>query len=162
MYRTFFPLLLLSALLTNSTLAQIDGQDVRASDTERLRALLSSRSVELTTKEGAVLKGRAESIEPSLMRLHVLRCSPPCPGTPELRSIPWDKVDSVQFTVGSGPWRFATPVLLGLLGLATAGFLVEEDGQRSWSLPIFTVAGGTAGFLIGRELDQKSQVVRIR
>jgi hypothetical protein len=61
----------------------------------------------------------------------------------------------MKFTTRSGPWRILTPVLVGALGLATAGFLVEEDGQRTWSLPIFTLSGVGAGFLLAESWTRR-------
>ena len=92
---------------------------VGASETERLRELLSGERIDAFFADGSYLEGRVKEIQDSLLTVDIKKSTGPSPVPRGLQDIPMDRISTVQFTRYKGVKRalLGTAFFLGGLGL---------------------------------------------
>ncbi len=131
---------------------------VSPADQDRLRALLEGSQISALLRDGTSVAGKVKSVEASTLRLLP---KTPGPASPVIE-VPVQSLSEIYLTERRGKWRVGMPILLSALGLAMAGFFVEEDSRNTWSLYALPLAGGVTGYLVGSRMDRRQVRVLIR
>ena len=151
----------LSACLLAS--GSVEAQDrvlsVEATETERLRNLLSGQRIDASLADGTYLKGRVQEVRQGLLRLDIQKST--ASAIPRgIQGIPIDRISTVQFTryeSNRNRVRYASILALGGIFLAAA---VDAGGSTVASSGI--LAGmGTLGYLWGRTKDKQNFTVNL-
>ena len=139
---------------------------VRASETERLRDLLSGKRIDASFADGTHLRGRVKEIQDGLLTVDIKNSTGSNPVVRGLQDISTDRISTVQFTRHKGKKRllFTTLFFGGGFGLALGAVTELEDqpsratatGIGVWS------AMTTLGYLWGRKKDKKSVTLVIQ
>ena len=92
---------------------------VRASETERLRDLLSGKRIDASFADGNHLRGRVKEVQAGLLRVNIKKTSDPNSLPRGLQDIPTDRISTVKFTryQGDERTRLATWFALGAIPL---------------------------------------------
>ena len=141
---------------------------VSASETERLRDLLSGKRIDASFVDGAHLRGRVKEIQDGLLVVDINESSGPNPAPRGLQDIPTDRISTVQFTRYQGNKRalLGTVFSLGGLGLgAGAQTMVNENEVTATSAAawIGVWSGMTVfGYLWGRKKDKQNVTLEIQ
>lgn len=156
-----FVVFLLSVCLLGS--GSVEAQDrvlsVEASETERLRNLLSGQRIEASLSDGAYLRGLVQDVQQGLLRLDIengRRSAEPR----LIHGIPLVRISTVQFTryeSNRNRVRYASIFAIGGIFLTAA---VDAGGSMAASSGI--LAGmGTLGYFWGRTKDKQNITVQI-
>ena len=139
---------------------------VSASQTERLRDLLSGKRIDASFADGTHLGGRVNEIQDGLLVVDVKKSTGPSPVPLGLQDIPTDRISTVQFTRYQGYKRvlLGTVFFLGGLGLGLGVVTEWEDqGDKAMAAAIGVWSGMTAlGYLWGRKKDKKNVTLVIQ
>ena len=141
---------------------------VRASETERLRDLLSGKRIDASFADGNRLRGRVKEVQDGLLRVNIQKTSDPNSLPRGLQDLPTDRISTVQFTRYQGNKRLllGTAFSLGGLGLgAGAQTMVNENEVTATSAAawIGVWSGMTVlGYLWGRKKDKKNVTLTIQ
>ena len=140
---------------------------VRASETERLRDLLSGKRINASFLDGNRLRGRVKEVQAGLLRVNIKKTSDPNSLPRGLQDIPTDRISTVQFTRYEGNKRalFGTGFSLGGVGLG-GGVATATRGDRSGgaylTVVIIAIGIGTLGYLWGKKKDRKNVTLVIQ
>ncbi len=139
---------------------------VRASETERLRDLLSGKRIDASFADGTHLGGRVKEIQEGLLRVDIKNSTGSNPVVRGLQDISTDRISTVQFTRHKGKKRllFTTLFFGGGYGLAV-GIIEGREGYSGGTTvaAIGVWSGMTAlGYLWGRKKDKKNVTVVIQ
>ena len=141
---------------------------VRASETERLRDLLSGKRIDASFADGNRLRGRVKEVQDGLLTVDIKKTSDPNSLPRGLQDLPTDRISIVQFTRYQGNKRLllGTAFSLGGLGLgAGAQTMVNENEVTATSAAawIGVWSGMTVlGYLWGRKKDKKNVTLVIQ
>ena len=125
---------------------------VRASETERLRDLLSGKRIDASFADGNRLRGRVKEVQDGLLRVNIQKTSDPNSLPRGLQDLPTDRISTVQFTRYQGNKRLllGTAFSLGGLGLG-GGVATATRGDRSGgaylTVVIIAIGVGALGYL---------------
>ena len=140
---------------------------VRASETERLRDLLSGKRIDASFADGNRLRGRVKEVQDGLLTVDIKKTSDPNSVPRGLQDLPTDRISTVQFTRYQGNKR----VLLGTLGTLGGvglggGVATATRGDRSGgaylTVVIIAIGVGALGYLWGKKKDKKNVTLVIQ
>ena len=139
---------------------------VSASETERLRDLLSGKRIDASFADGTHLGGRVAELQDGLLVVDVKKSTGPSPVPLGLQDISTDRISTVQFTRHKGKKRllFTTLFFGGGYGLAV-GIIEGREGYSGGTTvaAIGVWSGMTAlGYLWGRKKDKKNVTLVIQ
>ena len=133
MWRRVIVLPLCVCLLAAGSAQAAENQvlSVRASETERLRDLLSGKRINASFLDGNRLQSRVKEVQAGLLRVNIKKTSDPNSLPRGLQDIPTDRISTVQFTRYEGNKRalFGTVFSLGGVGLG-GGVATATRGDR--------------------------------
>ena len=139
---------------------------VRASETERLRDLLSGKRINASFADGNRLQGRVKEVQAGLLTVDIKKTSDPNSLPRGLQDIPTDRISTVQFTRYKGYKRVLLGVgfFLGGYGLAVG---IIEGREGSSGVRTATAIGGWSamtalGYLWGKKKDKKNVTLVIQ
>ena len=137
---------------------------IRASETERLRDLLSGKRIDASFADGNRLRGRVKEIQDGLLVVDIDKSSGPNPAPRGLQDIPTNRISTVQFTRYEGNKRFLYAALFFLGGGVLAVPLnIDSPTTASAAGAIGIWSGSTAlGYLRGKKKDKKNVTLTIQ
>ena len=137
---------------------------VRASETERLRDLLSGKRIDASFADGNRLRGRVKEVQDGLLTVDIKKTSDPNLLPRGLQDIPTDRISTVQFTRYEGNKRFLYAALFFLGGVVLAVPLnIDSPTTASAAGAIGIWSGSTAlGYLRGKKKDKKNVTLVIQ
>jgi len=147
-------------LVQHETIQEESDETIAVSPAEqdKLRALLEGSQISAILRDGTSVAGKVKSVEASTLRLLTKTPGP----ASSVIEVPVQKLSEIYLTEHRGKWRVGMPILLSSLGLAIAGFFLEEDDRNTWSLYALPLTGAAGGYYIGQRLDQRQVRVLIR
>ena len=139
---------------------------VRASETERLRDLLSGKRIDASFADGNRLRGRVKEVQDGLLTVDIKKSTGTNPVPRGLQDLPTDRISTVQFTRYQGNKRLllGTAFSLGGLGLGL-GVVTEweNQGDKVSAAAIGVWSAMTAlGYLWGKKKDKKNVTLVIQ
>ena len=140
---------------------------VRASETERLRDLLSGKRIDASFADGNRLRGRVKEVQDGLLTVDIKKSTGPNPVPRGLQEIPTDRTLTVKFTRYQGNKRLLLGTLgtLGGVGLG-GGVATATRGDRSGgaylTVVIIAIGVGALGYLWGKKKDKKNVTLVIQ
>ncbi len=143
---------------------------VGASETERLRDLLSRKRIDAFFADGTHLRGQIKEIQDGFLTVDIKKSTGPNPVVRGLQDITTDRISTVQFTWYQGykSALFGTLFFLGGLGLGWATAVMLSGPRASFTntevaVWIGVCGGMTAlGALWGQKKDKKNVTLLIR
>ncbi len=138
---------------------------VRASETERLRDLLSGKRIDASFADGNRLRGRVKEVQDGLLTVDIKKSTGTNPVPRGLQDLPTDRISTVQFTRYQGNKRFLYAALffLGGVFLAVPLNIDSPPTPASMAGAIGIWSGSTAlGYLRGRKKDKKNVTLTIQ
>ena len=166
MWRRVIVLPLCVCLLAGCSMRTARNQvlSVRASETERLRDLLSGKRIDASFADGNRLRGRVKEVQDGLLTVDIKKTSDPNLLPRGLQDIPTDRISTVQFTRYEGNKRFLYAALFFLGGVVLAVPLnIDSPTTASAAGAIGIWSGSTAlGYLRGKKKDKKNVTLVIQ
>ena len=139
------------------------------SEADKLKALLEKGTIEGHLKDGTVLSGEVKDLRDEWLVLNLRRTVPPNTFPKGEHFLPIRDFSRIQVTRYVGDARVKVPLILGAVGLglgllASATEFAGESFNATYGAMIFsfTAAGVGGGYLVGRELDRKSTLVKLK
>ena len=143
--------------------------EVEVSETDKLNTLLERGKIEGHLKDGTVLSGEVKDLRDEWLVLNLRRTVPPNTLPKGEHTLPIRDFSRIQVTRYRGDARVKVPLILGAVGLglgllASATEFAGESFNATYGAMIFsfTAAGIGSGYLVGRRLDRKSTLVKLR
>ena len=130
---------------------------VSASETERLRDLLSGKRIDASLADGAHLRGRVKEIQDGLLVVDIDKSSGPNPAPRGLQDIPTDRISTVQFTRYEGNKRFLYAALFFLGGYGLAVGIIEGREGYSGVRTATAIGGWSAMTALGYPAGKKER-----
>ena len=143
--------------------------EVEVSETDKLKTLIDRGKIEGHLKDGTVLSGEVNDLRDEWLVLNLRKTVPPNTFPKGEHSLPIRDFSRIQVTRYVGGARVKVPLILGAVGLglgllASATEFAGESFNATYGAMIFssTAAGVGGGYLVGRELDRKSTLVKLK
>ena len=138
---------------------------VSASETERLRDLLSGKRIDASFADGAHLRGRVKEIQDGLLVVDIDKSSGPNPVPRGLQDIPTDRISTVQFTRYQGNKRLLLGTLFFGGGYGLAVGIIEgregySGGRTAAAIGVWS-AMTILGYLWGKKKDKQNVTLEI-
>ena len=133
---------------------------IGASETERLRDLLSGKQINALFADGSCLEGRVKAIQDGLLTVDIKKSTGPNPVPRGLQDISMDRISSVQFTryQGKERTRRAAWFALGAIPLAAVLDIGDSTGASAGLL----IGMGALGYLWGKKKDKQNVTLMIQ
>ncbi len=163
--------LVLSFLLQGPSVQAKDSKvvEVKVSDVERLEGLLGRGTIEGRLKDGTVLSGKIRDLRDEWLVLSTRKAVPPDRFPGGEQSFLIRDFSRIRVTRYEGNARTKASIILGAVGLglgllATATEFAGESYNRTYGSMMFgfTAGGAVGGYFLGRALDRKSTLVKLK
>ena len=142
--------------------------EVEVSEADKLKTLLKKGKIEGHLKDGTVLSGEVKDLKDEWLVLNLRKTLPPNTFPEGEHSLPIRDFSRIQVTRYEGDARVKVPLILGAVGvglglLASATEFAGESFNATYGAMIvsFAAAGVGGGYLVGKELDRKSTLVKL-
>ncbi len=139
---------------------------VGASETERLRDLLSRKRIDAFLADGTHLRGRVKEIQDGFLTVDIKKSTGPNPVMRGLQDIPTDRISTVQFTRYQGPKvRLLIGTILAIGGLAFGAVLASKKFNRAANVALVAGPGvgmGILGYRWGKEMDERDVTLVVK
>ena len=143
--------------------------EVKASEVDRLEGLLRKGTIEGHLKDGTVLRGKVRDLRDEWLVLNLRTTVPPDIFPRGEQSLLIRDFSRIQVTRYEGNARIKASTILGAVGLGL-GLLVSatefagESFNKTYGSMMFgfTAAGVVGGYFLGRNLDKKSTLVKLK
>ena len=143
--------------------------EVKASEVDRLEGLLRKGTIKGRLKDGTVLTGKVRDLRDEWLVLNMRKTVPPGVFPRGEQSLLIRDFSRIQVTRYEGNARIKASTILGAVGLGL-GLLVSatefagESFNKTYGSMMFgfTAAGAVGGYFLGRELDKKSTLIKLK
>jgi hypothetical protein len=146
--------------------------EVRASDTQQLRTLLTNRKVDAALTDGTRIKGLVKEVRDGAVMIVVDRSD----GAGALprgdQTVATEKFNTLEVSSVKGKKRWILGTAMGVAGLLLGGAIIameidslggegSANGAGAAVVAATTAGGSAAGYAIGRQLDKKRVTIVI-
>ena len=141
---------------------------VGASETDRLRDLLSDKRIEALFMDGTHLRGQVKEVQDGLLAVDIKKSTGPNPVLHGLQDLPTDRISTVQFTRYKGGKRFLYGALFFLGGLGLGAVVQTKVNESSVTMGSALSAVGACGgmtvlgYLWGTNKDKQNVTLTIQ